>query len=331
MVGDPNSDASVAARDAGSRAAATRPDAKSRHFTFRYEATVSAAPAGAQHVDLWLPVAQDTQFQKIRVTNVSAPAGHEINVEPTLGNRIFHVRVPASSLPLAVAIDYDVVRQERCTDFSAPVHDAALAPSVRAGYLAGSKLVPVGADVESMAGFHASSGDTVAVARGIYDHVLARMRYDKPANSGWGKGSTDWACKEGFGNCTDFHSYFMSLARTEKIPARFSMGFPLPTDSHEGTIGGYHCWAEFFVDGRGWIPVDISEAWKVKTKQPAMVDYYFGGLTPDRVEFSQGRDVPLVPAAAGGARNFFVYPYCEIDGKEAAADSVAKKFSFKDE
>jgi len=330
MVDHPDTDANVTSRETTAGPAPTKSGAHTRHFSLRYEATVQSAPDGAKDVDLWLPVAHDTAFQKVKVTNVAAPAGHEINVEPTLGNRIFHVRVPVSSLPLVVAIDYDVERSERCTDLSSSSTTARLAPAERTGYLVGTALVPVGAATESMAGFHSAGGDALAVARQAYDHVLAKMRYDKPKNSGWGTGSTEWACKEGFGNCTDFHAYFMSLVRSEEIPARFTMGIPLPADQHEGEIPGYHCWAEFFVDGKGWIPVDISEAWKVAAKQPAMVDYYFGGLTPDRVEFSLGRDVPLVPSAAAGARNFFIYPYCEIDGKTAASDAISKKFSFKD-
>jgi len=311
-------------------AAPTRADSNSRHFELNYEATVKTAPEGSKDVDLWLPVAHDTDFQKVTVKNIAAPSGYEVNVEPTLGNKIFHVRVPASSLPVTVRIDYDVTRQERRTDLAASNASASLSPADRDRYLAGTALVPVGAKVTEMSGFHASGTDTVVVARQMYDYVLAKMKYGKPEGKSWGRGSTEYACTEGVGNCTDFHAYFMSLARTNGIPARFSMGMPVPTDKKEGEIAGYHCWAEFFVDGRGWVPVDISEASKAVAKTPEMADYFFGGLNADRVEFSLGRDVPLVPKQAGAPLNFFIYPYCEIDGKEAAKDAVARKFSFKD-
>ena len=38
------------------------------------------------------------------------------------------------------------------------------------------------------------------------------------------------------------------MARAEKIPARFQIGFPLPADKHSAEIPGYHCWAEFYLD-----------------------------------------------------------------------------------
>ncbi len=311
-------------------AAPTLKNPKSRHFEFNYEATVKEAPAGASQVDLWLPVAQDAPFQTVKLNGVVAPNGYSIEVEPTLGNKIFHARVPAAQLPLTVRLSFDVVRLEEKSDFAAADTGASLSPADRARYLAGSKLVPVGPEVATLSGgFKPSKSDPLGIGREAYDHVLQKMRYSKDG-TGWGTGSTEWACSAGYGNCTDFHAYFMSLTRANQVPARFLMGASIPTDKTEGEVGGYHCWAEFFVDQKGWTPVDISEADKVADKQPEMADFYFGGLTKDRVEFTTGRDVPLVPAAASGPRNFFIYPYCEIDGKEAAKEAIVRKFTFKD-
>ncbi len=317
-------------RPASLAPAPTVANGKTRHFTLQYEATVKEAAAGSQSADLWIPIAQDAPFQTISVTKIAAPAGHEVNVEPTLGNKMLHVRVPAAQLPITVRVEYDVVRHEEKTDFAASAPAAALSAAERDRYLAGSKLVPVGAEVATLSGgFMTTRSDPISASREAYDHVLGKMRYSKDG-TGWGTGSTEWACSAGYGNCTDFHAYFMSLTRSNHVPSRFLMGFPVPADKTEGEIGGYHCWAEFFADGKGWIPVDISEADKVVDKQPAMADYYFGGLTADRIEFTTGRDVPLLPAAARGPRNFFIYPYCEIDGKDAGKDAVTKKFTFKD-
>jgi transglutaminase-like putative cysteine protease len=116
---------------------------------------------------------------------------------------------------------------------------------------------------------------------------------------------------------------FISLARAEGIPARFEIGFPVPTGT-EGTIPGYHCWAEFFVKGVGWVPVDISEAWK----DPKKHDYFFGTLDANRVQFSVGRDLTLQPKQAGGPLNYFIYPYVEVDGKPF--EGIDKKFSYRE-
>ncbi|HTO99139.1 MAG TPA: hypothetical protein VMK66_18940, partial [Myxococcales bacterium] len=87
-------------------------------------------------------------------------------------------------------------------------------------------------------------------------------------------------------------------------------------------VAGYHCWADFYVPGHGWVPVDISEAWKDKTKH----DYFFGTLDTQRVQFTLGRDLTLTPRQEGPPLNFFVYPYVEVGGAPYA--NVDDAFSF---
>jgi transglutaminase-like putative cysteine protease len=164
---------------------------------------------------------------------------------------------------------------------------------------------------------------TLDKARAIYDYVFTTMRYDK-TGTGWGRGDVLYACDAKKGNCTDFHSLFIAMARSQGIPARFEIGFPLPPDKRSSEIAGYHCWAEFFDPQHGWIPVDISEAWK----HPEKKDYFFGAHDANRVEFTMGRDLELSPKQNGKALNYFVYPYVEVAGKEYP--NVSTAFSFAD-
>ena len=146
-------------------------------------------------------------------------------------------------------------------------------------------------------------------ARALYDHVIDRMRYAK-SGAGWGKGDAVFACVARNGNCTDFHSYFIALARAVGIPARFAIGATIPSSRDAGGVNGYHCWAEFYTDGKWW-PVDISEA----DKCSSLATYYFGHQPAKRVEFSRGRDLVVEPGPASGPINFLAYPVLEIDGK----------------
>jgi len=114
------------------------------------------------------------------------------------------------------------------------------------------------------------------------------------------------------------------MMRADDIPARFDIGFPLPADKTEGEIPGYHCWAEFYSSRIGWIPIDISEAWKAKEKR----DYFFGSIDANRIMFSTGRDITLNPKQAGPPLNYLIYPYVELDGKQY--DTSAKHFSFQE-
>ncbi|TXT38621.1 MAG: transglutaminase-like [Planctomycetota bacterium] len=62
-----------------------------------------------------------------------------------------------------------------------------------------------------------------------------------------------------------------------------------------------------------------------------MKDYYFGGLTADRVTFSVGRDISLVPKSDSQPLNFFVYPHIEIGGKALPKENVELQFAFKNQ
>jgi len=160
-------------------------------------------------------------------------------------------------------------------------------------------------------------------ARAIYDYVIATLKYEKTGD-GWGRGDAAWFCTAKKGNCTDFHGMFIGMARAAGIPAKFEIGFPLPAGQTSGTIGGYHCWAEFYVAEYGWIPVDASEAWK----HPELRDYFFGAHDVNRVQFTSGRDLELAPKQAGEPLNYAVYPYGELGGKPFAG--IKSEFAFRD-
>lgn len=72
---------------------------------------------------------------------------------------------------------------------------------------------------------------------------------------------------------------------------------------------GYHCWAEFFVAGAGWLPADASCACKYGKHQ------LFGDLEMNHIAWSTGRDINLFPMQQGDPLLFFAGPYAELDRK----------------
>ncbi len=80
-----------------------------------------------------------------------------------------------------------------------------------------------------------------------------------------------------------------------------------------------------YVRGRGWVPVDSSEA----SKNPAKRDYFFGRHDENRLEFSRGRHRTLAPAQQGPPLNFFVYKYAEVDGR--SHEAIDRKLTFTDQ
>ncbi len=130
----------------------------------------------------------------------------------------------------------------------------------------------------------------------------------------------------GFGNCTDFHSLVISLARSQGIPSLFEIGFAIPETRGQGDVPGYHCWAKFKPAGYDWVSVDISEANQNSGKR----EYYFGHLCENRVAFSTGRDITLEPPQSGPPINFLGYPYVDVASHPYPAENIERHFSYKD-
>jgi len=297
-----------------------------RHFTFHYGFTVQNVPAG-EKVRVWIPAAHSDNFQEVKIVSATGDLPLKKNHESKYGNEMYFAEVSKSKLSeVHFEIVYDVVRHERLTlnVYSPHLEAAKLSDKERKEDLAPDALVPVtGLPAELAAKTVAGKTTPLDKARAIYDYVFTTMRYDK-TGTGWGRGDVLYACDAKKGNCTDFHSLFIAMARSQGIPARFEIGFPLPADKHSSEIAGYHCWAEFFEPQHGWIPVDISEAWKHQEKR----DYFFGAHDANRVQFTMGRDLELTPKQGGKPLNYFVYPYVEVGGKEYS--NVATAFSFAD-
>jgi transglutaminase-like putative cysteine protease len=297
-----------------------------RKMRITYEATIPETPAGAKELAVWIPKPRNEgAVQQVLSAKLDAPHGATVtDGRDASGETTFwHVVIKNPTAPVKLVATADVVRREQRNNQFRSAGIAALSEAQKAEmarYLAPNALVPIDGEPAQIASSAVKDeSNRLNAARRIYDEVLGRMRYDK-TGTGWGKGDTIWACGSGYGNCTDFHSMFMSMGRSKGIPVRFFMGLPVPEKHGAGTIGGYHCWAEFFVAEVGWVPVDISEA----DKHPELAQYYFGSLTEDRVSFTTGRDLVLNPAPASGVQNFFIYPIVEADGKPVKADKVFK-------
>ena len=297
-----------------------------RTFELTYRAVIDDLPEGAREVRVWLPYPTDDESQEVEVTGVSSPFPTRVVKEPELGNSVLYLAVedPAQN-PITVEMRARVRRAEKLRkDFDRASRRTGERPAEVAQWLEPDRLVPLDGRIRELAAEVTEGKETdLEKARAIYDYVVDTMSYDK-SGEGWGRGDIYWACDMKRGNCTDFHALFTGLNRAVGIPAKFAIGFPIPPDRGAGEIAGYHCWAEFWLDGYGWVPVDTSEA----RKHPEKREYFFGAHDENRVEFSEGRDLILAPKQAGEPLNYFVYPYVEVDGEPW--DGVERTFTYRD-
>ncbi len=307
------------------RAAGESTPAAERSFEFTYEAHVPAPAAGAGEVRVWIPVPVSNAYQQISNLKIESSVAYKTTRDAEYGDTFaFFDEKAGKAAAFDVKMRFDVARHEHRVALTATGEHNVKADPLLGRFLQADRLVPIDGQIGELSKENTQTGgDNLDRARRTYEYVIKTMKYDK-TGEGWGHGDAVWACTSKRGNCTDFHSVFIGMLRAAGIPAKFEIGFPIPADKSAGDIGGYHCWAEFYIDGLGWVPVDASEAWK----HPELHDYFFGAHDANRVQFSTGRDIRLSPAQKGELLNYAVYPYAEAGGK--AMEGVTTHFSFRD-
>ncbi len=280
-------------------------------FDFNYELTL---PKINGQGELWLPLAQNDSFQEIEITEMEIPGRWKEIRDKKYGNRIIYTLLGPEENGKNVRIAYRVHRMEKSA-----YNDPSSDPS---DFLMEEELIPVGgrfAEIAEEAIRERQAKNDLEKARALYDYIIDHMEYKKAWK--YGTGDANYACDAGIGNCTEFHSYFLSLARSAGIPARFAIGAAIPSSRDEGGVDGYHCWAEFYAEGKWW-PLDISEG----NKYTALATYYFGHHPANRIELSRGRNIEPDPMPQSGPIPFFAYPVLEVNGEPV---SVKPQFSFQ--
>lgn len=314
-------------------------------FELRNEVKVMV-PDGAQRLRMWMALPQDNDpAQQVRDLKIDAPVAHRIERDSE-GSRVLYLEVAAPKMKEFTVVETFVVTRSEIRDQVDPAKARPLTDADRARfakYLQPNKNVVIDDDVKKLANeIVGSETNPVLAARKLYDWVLDNVEYwvkDPKNKKASPVGSTTYCLTFRTGNCTDFESLWASLARAKGIPTQIVYGSFLKPDLRAQDLDqSYHCWAEFYASGIGWIHHDVSVAdlyhgdfpinadngrlVKLTTadgtfgNDPARVDYYFGNLDERRVVWSRNRDLTMSPKQDGEPVNALPKAYIEIDGKE---------------
>ena len=284
----------------------------SMEFDVTYRTQVSSLPSDARRVRVWMPLPPEDLNQIVTGLTLTCSLPHEIKTEQTYGNRLVSVETAGEPQPFTLEARYHIVRRRSGAE------PARLDDSDAEKYLRLTDRVRVTEKVEAFT--EQVVGDEkkpYEIARKAYNGVIDLLTYDKKI-PGCGTGDTAWIMKHLRGKCDDYHALYMVMLISRGVPVRWEQGFPLPYPSGEearsgslsGDCSGAHCWVSFYDPDAGWVPVDVSAA----DKEPAMREFFFGRLTPNRFKISEGRSVVLNPRQGGDPLSTFAYAYAEADG-----------------
>jgi hypothetical protein len=280
----------------------------SRSFNFSYVVKLDP-PGDARSVHVWVPLPNTDEFQTISQLELKAPKTVHMREDSKYGDRYAYFTVNPSRLkkPFEIRLTFHVVRYERRMDLTSSADTPGQLPKRVEPFLQPHSMAPIEGGIGSLSREQTEGlSAPLQKARKIYEYVVSTMsnRHD---GSGSGHGGAVSACTERRGACADFDSLFIAMARAAGIPARSEIGFSFPGQQKLGSILGYHSWAEFYVNGLGWIPADAAEEQQSGS--------CFGAIDANRVMFSMGRDIPVSPLPQAGPPDYLVYPYIEVDGR----------------
>ena len=296
----------------------------------------------AKEIKLWIPYPVSNHFQRIEDVNIKGNHSvHSIYSDGVNGNMILFVqwdgriKNPKMTLQFRASRD-EIVRK----DF--PEKEAPWSKSDYLEYFKSYRLSSLNKQVKDLSN-EITSGKTsvLAKARAIYDWVVENMFRD-PAVKGCGDGDVCRLLEYKGGKCADINSVYVALARAADIPSREVFGLRLGKDMKNDITKWQHCWAEFYLPGYGWVPVDPGDVRKMMlvknlkladTKAKEYREYFFGAVDQYRIELSTGKDIVLNPLQNADPLNYFMYPHMEIDGKVSNSltpDVFQYRFTFQE-
>jgi transglutaminase-like putative cysteine protease len=328
-------------------------------FDARHELKV-VVPEGAKKLRIWFAMPQNDAASRVDGFKVEAPFPHRIEKDSE-GNTAVYVEVADPAVKeFSIVETFTITRREILSGVSA----AKTRPYEAADRAGKEKHLGANTNVIIDDGIRKLSAEIVGeeknpvlAARKLYDWTLKNIDYwvkDPKTRKASPVGSTEYCLRTRTGNCTDFHSLWMSLARAAGIPTRLIYGsfFKLELDGQDADQS-YHCWPEFFVPNVGWVPHDVAVAdiyadtYEVnkdnevlvrrttadgyKGPDASKVDYYFGNIEERRVVWSVGRDLTLSPKQDGGPVNALAKAYVEVDGKiHPEKEGWTRKLTYKE-
>jgi len=236
-------------------------------------------PSTITQIDLQIPVVQEHPPYQ-RVENwVSDPHAVEVK-EDSSGNKIAHICLkekigPGKSATIRMrckvqiyTLSYNPVTSTfEEYDKNSDIYKVYTAP--------GNHIESDNSQIKEKAAEIAGKiDDPYLAAKKIYEFVISHMsyvRFDKC------RGAL-YALQEKKGDCTEYSDLFIALCRARGIPARSVHGFTYGSPGDQR-----HDWAEVYIPGMGWIPVDAT--WGQRGKD------YFGNLTHTHIRLYTGREL----------------------------------------
>lgn len=279
-----------------------------------------------RRVDVWLPYPLSDARQAVTDVRIGGNAAQTaVYRDPQSGAHFLHAAWDKPSAAPTLTVRFHVnslyAALPRLKDAQEPFPVEVLP------YLNASPQIPSDDEQIRAIAAEATKGrkGTLSKAWGVYEWVIANTERNPDVKGcGLGKALVTLNEAKGGGKCADISAVYVAVARAAGIPTRDVYG--LRSTGKSGDItGDFHCWAEFYLPGTGWVPVDPADVRKAMLVQKLKLDdaetarwkeFFWAGDDLFRIALNRdSRGVVLTPGQQGQPLDYFMYPYGEVDGK----------------
>ena len=313
--------------------------ARERRATVTYEVNLNAPP-DAKIVRMWVPYPLSDSDQEITNVKISGNyASTSILREGKGENTALFVEWSGPQKERKLVYSFHVKRHDRSLG-TLPDEDLPLARVELRNFL--EPAPPAGSHARERAEKVVRGKKSILEkARAIYIWTVENLPWD-PAAKGAGTGDVEKTLEKKAGRYLDVHAVFVAFCRAAGVPARERMGARLPKAAAGDMTAAPLSWAEFYLPGTGWVPVNPGLVAKLAFDQrptsdqlKAFREFYFGNADESLIAYGSGRNIVLNPAQSGAPLNAFLYPYAEADGKmlndDLAGMNLRYRIGFKEE
>ncbi|MBM4353242.1 MAG: hypothetical protein FJ109_05505 [Deltaproteobacteria bacterium] len=231
---------------------------KTERVAFRHH-VLSGGPTVLTDIDVWVALPEDRPTQKILALRPLPEGAVPQEAVDNQGQRFwkFHVDEQAAGTEAVFGFEADVtIRQVRWfTDPRRKASAGDIPKDVRERYLADASKYRID-DPKVVETVRAIAGDETNLHRlfyRTYRWVLDNMDYNLAG--GWN--AAPLLIERKTGSCSEYTILLVSLLRAAGIPARY-VGSVVMRGEPASVDLVFHRWAEVYLPGLGWLPVDAN-------------------------------------------------------------------------
>jgi transglutaminase-like putative cysteine protease len=251
-----------------------------------------AVPAG-ETVRAWIPSPRALPGQQEQIRYVSSiPGTHVIAPESTLQRTVYLEKPAQAGQPTRFSVTYELTLHAQYHAIDPDKVVAATITPELAPWV--SERAPHVVFTDDIRAFSSKVvGDETNPYR-IAQKLFAAV--DRIPWAGAREYSTitnisDYALHAGHADCGQQTLLLMTLLRLNGIPARWQSGMIFS----DGEYNNLHDWGWLYLAPYGWVPMDVTFG-RLDSDDPAVANFYLGGLDAYRLAFNDDYGRDLVPA-----------------------------------